>query len=209
MLQRLAKTHKFISFEDVGRTYNSSSALTILQHDVDSNLQNAVEVARIDTWLNIKSTFFVMVNSPYYNPMTKYNQSHIAEIYKLGHDVGLHYSGKLQDGLITNDIQILQCITNKPVNVVSFHAPGQCIKTNYQNFISSHSPQIIYGFKYTTDSNAVWDYSKLNTENQLQINVHPMWVMNEGSPKEIWKRVITTNTSEQYKMVQQNEKCFF
>lgn len=63
----------------------------IIRHDVDMDLQEAVKLAGIEKNEGIRSTYFVMLSSEYYNLLTGRNLKSAREILRLGHEIGLHF----------------------------------------------------------------------------------------------------------------------
>lgn len=100
----------------------------ILRHDVDVSLPAALRIAQIERDLRIRSTYFVMLSSPFYNVFEGRNADILKRICDLGHEVGLHYypaqyrsyrrdlgsSFKIQ-------VQILEHLSGKKVRSIARH----------------------------------------------------------------------------------------
>ena len=67
----------------------------ILRHDVDFSLARAVEIAKIDYYNKMISTFFIMLNTKLYDILESSNLESIKEIVSLGHEIGLHFDASL------------------------------------------------------------------------------------------------------------------
>lgn len=63
----------------------------VLRHDIDFNPYRALELARVEARLGVKSSFFVRVHFDGYNPFGFKANAALLEIKALGHEVGLHY----------------------------------------------------------------------------------------------------------------------
>lgn len=63
----------------------------IIRHDVDMDLQEAVKMAEIENEIGIRSTFFVLLTSEYYNLLSGKNTNSVKKILELGHEIGLHF----------------------------------------------------------------------------------------------------------------------
>ena len=61
-----------------------------LRHDVDFSLGAALTIARLDHELGVRSTFFLMPGSNFYNLESPEGRAALAELRSLGHAVGLH-----------------------------------------------------------------------------------------------------------------------
>ena len=63
----------------------------ILRHDIDTSLEKAVELAKLEAQQGVRSTYFVLLSSGFYNVMSKGTREKIKEIQNMGHDIGLHF----------------------------------------------------------------------------------------------------------------------
>ena len=63
----------------------------ILRHDIDNSLPQAVRLAEIEAELGVKSTYFVLLRTDFYNVASKTGQDALRRILSLGHEIGLHY----------------------------------------------------------------------------------------------------------------------
>lgn len=61
-----------------------------LRHDVDMSLEAAVTMAEVDAEEGIRSTFFLMTRSNFYNLASPVGERTIARLRELGHRVGHH-----------------------------------------------------------------------------------------------------------------------
>lgn len=73
----------------------------ILRHDIDCSLDKALCFAKIESDLGVKSTYFVLIASDFYNVLSVRSKSILSEIKKMGHEIGLHFDetayGELND----------------------------------------------------------------------------------------------------------------
>lgn len=63
-----------------------------LRHDVDFAPAYSLEMARLEHDAGIASTFHVLVDGQFYNPLDSTIIRQIREIHGLGHEVGLHFA---------------------------------------------------------------------------------------------------------------------
>lgn len=63
-----------------------------LRHDIDFAPRYSLEMAQMEHELGIVSTFFVLVDGQFYNPLEREVVSQLRQIYSLGHEVGLHFA---------------------------------------------------------------------------------------------------------------------
>ncbi len=83
--------YRFIPFDNT--LHSKQGKCCLLRHDVDVDLGAALEIAKVESVLGIRSTFFLMLRSPLYNLMGRTNSRIVQEIIQLGHWIGLHYDG--------------------------------------------------------------------------------------------------------------------
>ena len=67
-----------------GMTANIGQII-LLRHDVDQNAQKALDIAKIESELNIHSSFYFKINN------AVFNTDIIRDIAALGHEIGYHY----------------------------------------------------------------------------------------------------------------------
>lgn len=160
-----------------------------LRHDIDVCLEEALAMASLEAELGIRSTYFVLVNSPLYNPLAADSVELITQIQEKGHWIGLHFDPILltsSDGdLLEKEVQtFLEFFRNRLglVPVVSFHRPiPRVLGMNFQAFFSTYSGPFFSEIKYISDSRGIWREGcpcqalKEQTYVALQMLVHPIW----------------------------------
>lgn len=107
----------------------------ILRHDVDQSLHAAECMAKLEYDAGVKSTYFVLVSSDFYNVFSSENRNLIQKIISYGHSIGLHFdetvypqNDKKQDempALIKKEAEILEQVIQSPVTSVSMHRPSR------------------------------------------------------------------------------------
>jgi hypothetical protein len=165
------------------------------RHDVDISLKKAVEMAEFESKNGIKSTYYILLSSPYYNALEAENLQRIRTLRELGMNIGLHYDNsiKVQDANQCSSEIIIQLgilqhhIGELEEKSVTFHKPfrgadinGETV--NLLNLSNIYSPNFDRRFKYISDSGHNWrenPYDIINTNNMVHINTHPEWYNNE------------------------------
>lgn len=166
-----------------------STRTLYLRHDVDLSLEAAVEVARIEAQIGVSSTYFVLLTSDYYNPLSSTSRKMLEELLKLGHSLGLHfdqsvYSDKSPRTLsesVLKEARLLEALTGLPTLFFSQHRPGT------HGFFSNHnleihdvysqieSPMISY-FSDATGTFRFGDYqAEVEAGKSFQLLTHPIW----------------------------------
>lgn len=179
--------------------YSCSKKVAILRHDVDNDLKKALRFAELEAEEGVKSTYFVLVTSDFYNLMSKESEQTLKKIIKYGHEIGLHFDevryGLSEDTwdeahiakLIINESKLLEKICEEKVTTVSMHRPSK--KTLNSNLhipgmINSYGFEFFEQFKYVSDSRMHWreDVEEIiNSGNfdKIHILTHAFWYFEE------------------------------
>lgn len=170
----------------------------ILRHDIDTSLEKAVQMAELENSIGggqIKSTYFVLISSDFYNVFSKNSLDCIYRIKELGHTIGLHFdekkyisSDKLwEKELILESIlqekKILEEMTGISIHCVSMHVPSKMTlqaDLKIPGMINSYSKEFFEGFKYVSDSFHRWreDVCGVVTNikpKRLHVLTHAFW----------------------------------
>lgn len=160
-----------------------------LRHDIDICLEEAVEMARTEAEMGISATYFVLANSPVYNPLAEESLKLVRYIQQLGHWVGLHIDPVLlsTDDIVQFEEQVIGFIQFfrewlDIVPVVSFHRPSSVVLgKDFRAFVSTYSPRFFKAIKYISDSRGTWREGcpcqrlSKRAHEAMQILIHPIW----------------------------------
>lgn len=174
--------------------WKENDKCVILRHDVDNDLKKALKMAEFEARHSVKSTYFVLLTSNFYNMHSQRNREIVNEIRDMGHIVGLHFDEMAypQDAgnacMVAKDIQrelkILSDILDTDVTVFSYHRPTKAIldaEIKIQRTINSYNNLFFKQFKYLSDSRMYWRESISNiieggsTAPRIHILTHPFW----------------------------------
>jgi len=181
----------------------------ILRHDIDFDLSAAEEIAKIERKENIRSNFFFMVTSSFYNPTSKFNIDTILRIEKLGHYVGLHFNihnyKDIARGLKIEK-NIFENIVNHRIKMMSIHRPGKFLNKSIKFNSIRHAYESSYfkEIKYFSDSGGSFKYGnpvqsqEFRNKKSMQLLIHPIWWVARGN-----------TPSEKIKYWVQNKLHFF
>ena len=167
----------------------------ILRHDIDSDIKKALALAKIEHQLGVKSTYFVLLRTDFYNPFSKESLEMLLKIISLGHEVGLHFDEKSYEedcdivDEVKNEVKLLSMLINKPVRVVSMHRPSRkTLDANYRfdYIINSYSQEYFNNYKYISDSRRNWrenpfEVIESGLYNKLHILTHAFWYHKDTS----------------------------
>ena len=178
------------SFTGYHKTDNDEKQV-ILRHDVDFCLEKALQIARLENELGVKSTFFLLISTDFYNVFSKSSSIIVKEISDLGHEIGLHFDEVKYDVRSSTSLEqhveferkILGGATGLSIKTVSMHRPSKWILENdvhFDNCINSYSAEFFNKYKYVSDSRMNWrenvfDIIRSGKYNKLHILTHPFW----------------------------------
>lgn len=175
--------------------HKQKSKNVILRHDIDYDLDKAVIMSGIEYEMGVKSTYFVLLTSDFYNVFSKNSIERLKEIIKNGHELGLHFDEEKYLGCdiesmcryILNEAQILQNAVNTKINVVSMHRPSRrSLDADLQipGMVNSYGYKFFHDYKYLSDSRRRWrepvnEIIKNGGAGNLHILTHPFWYFEE------------------------------
>lgn len=194
----IGKGYTFTAFDY--ETINSDEKIVIWRHDVDFSLNRARRLAEIESKIEktkIKSTYFIHLQSSFYNVLESDQYKMIGEIVDLGHEIGLHFDHGFytQDKRMTDEKEIeeyaflekemLEKYFGIDIEAVSFHNPEAANTLTlrqdyYAGMVNAYSQTIFDNCKYCSDSNGYWRYDRLEDvietgHAKLHILTHPAW----------------------------------
>ena len=143
----------------------------------------------------IRSTYFVLISSDFYNVFSKHSLECIYRIRELGHIIGLHFDEKKyiptgkswkKELLMENILQekkILEEMTGININSVSMHVPSKMTlqaDLKIPGMINSYSREFFEEFKYVSDSFHRWredvrDVVTNTKPKRLHVLTHAFW----------------------------------
>jgi hypothetical protein len=219
LLQLLRNKEYVFNFyhEDV----NKSEKSVILRHDVDFSIENAYQMAKYENELGVKSTYFVLLSTNFYNIFSRESTKMLEDIMELGHEIGLHfdekrYECKSIDEMVRyaeNESFILGNLLKRKVKVISMHRPSLLVLENdikFDNLINSYSTIYFKDMKYISDSRMNWRedaFATIDSDNynRLHILTHPFWYSsNVESMDYKLKEFINNAKSERYNILNDN-----
>jgi hypothetical protein len=195
----------------------------LLRHDVDVNLDYAHEMAKREADFGVRSTYFVMLRSPFYNLWSRIASQLLREIAKMGHAIGLHFDAAFSQGpektraeWIAFEAETLSALANTEVKAFSLHQPTpEAIDQRLQinGMINTYHPDHMKDFTYISDSNRDWrgkdPIALMKTGENIQLLAHPIWWMNANSDIEAcWDDAINLNFQRVQEQVLATERAY-
>lgn len=135
----------------------------ILRHDIDTDLAQAVRFAELEAERGVRSTYFVLLRTDFYNPASRESLQQLHRIQSLGHEIGLHFDEKAYpDGTPEETVQrilkergVLSALLETEVSTVSMHRPSRAtLDADLQipGIVNSYGRTFFRDFKYLSDS---------------------------------------------------------
>ena len=203
----------------------------IIRHDVEFNINRALEVAVLESKVNVSSTFFFQVISSAYNPFSIKNLKKIKKIKDLGHDVGLHFyvthlssqDIKELSSELLKQKQLFEIGLNLPCHAFSFHRPPKWVLEIRENIIegmlNAYGPEFFEfssnptKIKYIADSKHEWAYGhplECLDYQRLQILMHPdEWsTAGDSGNKDFFSNLINENRFDFISTLDEETKHF-
>jgi hypothetical protein len=204
LLARIAERHRLIRFADL-IDREPDGRYCILRHDVDYTLYAALFLAREEAARGIHATYFLLVNSRYYNLLSPSHAHVPATLAELGHEVGLHYDVEFLQQfpverwpeLLTAQAVLLERLSGQRVRSIAMHQPGLHGVDPFRNtsdFLNAYSDRFTREMPYLSDSCRAWrnDAWQMLHEgplpDRLQLSLHPInWAQTDRDRLDIFR----------------------
>lgn len=198
--------------------YQKHSKAAILRHDIDFSVSDSYHFSLLEESLNIRSTYFVLLSTGFYNPMEKQARKMLKDMHARGFSIGLHfdstaYNVKDFTSPIQSEKRILEEILEAPVNLLSFHRPQPEVLDNeltFDGLINVYSKEFFHDFKYCSDSRFFWrdkpfELIESGNYSRLHILTHAFsWAKKDRLPQTVYKEFIESASWERYQYLTQN-----
>jgi hypothetical protein len=168
----------------------------MLRHDIDFAPRYSLEMAELEHQAGISSTFFVLVDGQFYNPLDSEIIRCLKRIHALGHEIGLHFavSSSVHDDLgeeIAFRMSVLSSIVGAPVRSFSQHDPVNAgfatvkLPSGHNACVDASDVIRDNNLLYVSDSAMMWRRYTFETameeERNLCLLAHPhSWLHNQN-----------------------------
>jgi hypothetical protein len=166
--QAKARRFAFVRFEDLAPGAPAPPGRFIaLRHDVDFAPAYSLEMAELEHSAGVVSTFFVLVDGQFYNPLDSTTVRQIRRIHALGHEVGLHFAvgSAVHDDLgdeVAFRLNLLSEVVGAPVRSFSQHDPVNAgfaaieLPPGHQDCVDAYRAAQAHDLLYVSDSAMMW-----------------------------------------------------
>lgn len=219
---RLLSLLRELAYETVDyHDYEGHPRCVILRHDIDTDLAQAVRFAELEAEAGVRSTYFVLLRTDFYNPASSGSLEQLHRIQALGHEIGLHFDEKAYpDGTpeetvqrILKEREVLSALLETEVSTVSMHRPSRTtLDADLQipGMVNSYGRTFFHDFKYLSDSRRRWrepveEIIQSGTYDRLHILTHAFWYhQQEQTLRESVEGFITSANKERYRQLREN-----
>lgn len=166
----------------------SSEKHLFLRHDIDICLEKAVQMATCENEVGVRATYFVLLDTDFYNIFSSQCRKILSEIQLLGHKIGLHFdrtslnSAHDIEARVAQECSILEDVIQDPVHVVAPHRPSQSFLGNPKKIcgrVHPYQPRFFSDIQYVSDSLGGWtrdhptNCAAFRSKKTMQILTHP------------------------------------
>lgn len=216
IVRQASLTWKFLMFADFLANYDRKC---LWRHDIDYSVHRALQLAKIEAEVGVRSTYFVLLHSEFYNLFEYDIVYHVKEILEMGHKIGLHFEASFYGKQMSHEQliywmhferKILEQVFSAEVDVFSWHNPDQqslgdlLIAGELAGMLNTYGAQISESYSYISDSNGYWRYRRLpevvasGADRNLHVLTHPeWWTPDVLSPGERIQRCISGRAASQ------------
>jgi len=190
LLARIVDGHRLVTFTDCLDAL-PAEPFVILRHDVDYSLYSALMLAREEAARGLRATYFLLVNSPYYNVLSPSHAHVPGELVALGHHVGLHYDVNFfrpfpqerWEQLLDAQVRLLEEVSGARVQTIAMHQPGLNGDDPFRGgvrYLNASSDRFTNGTSYLSDSCRAWRDATWRFLNdgplplRIQLGLHPI-----------------------------------
>lgn len=220
-------------FIDFSELKSRRKKCVLLRHDIDNDVQAAWEMAKIESELGIKATYFFMTRSPLYNLFSRHNDSLVRKILSMGHSLGLHYDQGYDEKRkidaeeskqqIESECRYLEKAFDTKIAGVSFHQPSERLLSSSEfslkTRVNTYDKMSLRGYKYFSDSNRslnnnfMFEYIERSTlideDGNIQLLIHPMWwIYEQQAVTDVWNIVMENTLKYAMPQLLETERAF-
>lgn len=198
--------------------WENEEKAVILRHDIDFSIEAACYLSEIEKAAGVCATYFVMLNTNFYNVAAAKSREQINQIRENGGVIGLHFDEVFywdQDiaQAVLTEKEILETILEIPIQCVSMHRPTSRMlegALKIEGMINAYDAVYTKEFRYLSDSRRTWREDvegivRAGIAARLHILTHAFWYrQKELTAKETLQDFIRQGKYRLYHALEQN-----
>lgn len=186
----IAAGYRFASYGDAGEDRH-----VLWRHDVDVSMHRAVRLAEIEAEVGVHATYFVNPRCTFYNLLESGIIRLVHRIHNLGHEIGLHFDGGIDEGTnwtidrldqaVSHERALVEQAVGASVRSVSWHNPTMSNllafdQKHIAGLTSAYGATLRENYAYCSDSNGYWRFKPMadvisEGHRRLHLLTHPEW----------------------------------
>lgn len=202
--------YEFPTVSELRAGAHSRNRFLLLRHDIDVSPRYALAMAKLEHQRGIRSSFYVLLHSLYYNPAAAPHWEALREIVSMGFEVGLHYETDFFEnrGLdplegVLHDVAALENILQIKIVSVSQHRPASStfLQKLNEHYVDAYNHDLMHNVRYISDSGFKWRgetlMALLGKEDRIHALLHPVtWTFGDSDMTNTYRRASEEITSE-------------
>jgi hypothetical protein len=184
-----ARGFSFVRFQDLAPGAPALPERYIaLRHDIDFAPAHSLEMAELEHAAGVASTYFVLADGQFYDPLHAEVVRQLRRIHSLGHEIGLHFavSSAVCDDVgeeVAFRMRVLEAIVGARVHSFSQHDPVNAgfvtvtLPPGHPPCVDASEAIRAHDLTYVSDSAMMWRRqtfdSALDEERNLCLLAHP------------------------------------
>ena len=185
----LVSGYEFRLFDD----YVCPNRCVYLRHDLDFCVDYALPIATLEAEYNIKSTFFVLINSKLYNLFDEDNIRILKRISQMGHMICMHVDEQSLNEKNTFEHQMCAFLDMLPFassRFISRHRPNVNSSSSSwlpKEVVDVYCSSYFKEIEYASDSRGEWRYGyptdreAFIKKRSFQLLTHPIWWIHDNN----------------------------
>ena len=179
--------YEFPTVSELKNGAQSHGRFLLLRHDIDVSPRYALRMARLEHSLGVRSSYYILLHSLYYNPAAPPHWDALREIVSMGFEVGLHYETDFFEnrGLdplrgVLHDAAALENILQIKIVSVSQHRPASStfLQKLNEHYVDAYNHDLMHNVRYISDSGFKWRKETLldlfGKEERIHALLHPV-----------------------------------
>jgi hypothetical protein len=202
--------YSFPTVSELGAGVRERSRFLLLRHDIDTSPRHALQMAELEHRLGVRSSYFVLMHSLYYNPGAPLHWDALRRIVDLGFEVGLHYETDFHEhrgrdplqGVLA-DAAALEKILDIKIVSVSQHRPASSmvLEELSRHYQDAYRYDLVHDLCYISDSGFKWRGKSLiellGVEERIHALIHPLtWSFGDAGMEDTYRRMSAELSAE-------------
>jgi len=157
--------YEFPTVSELKAGAHSRNRFLLLRHDIDVSPRYAHRMAELEHRMGVRSSYYVLLHSLYYNPAAPAHWGALRQIISMGFEVGLHYETDFFENRgidplegVLHDVAALEHILQTKITSVSQHRPASStfLEKLNEHFVDAYNHDLMHNVAYISDSGHKW-----------------------------------------------------